>query len=266
MENGMTNIPRGYFGGCLKRETRFGEGLFAAYGTDGTPPLFSRRQLEAMIPVNGSLVLRFQDHTINQRSQNSCCGCAGVGALMICENMEGDGGEILSQATPYAFEGVDANGRLVPRRRDDGMMIEQCLRVLQMAGACNIQTIGQYDWVGYQRKNGWPEDWADLAALHRVAEAWDCADEQAVMSAVACGYPVVYGSNGHAVVAVGFDKKGVIILNSWGSGWGDDGIGRWPTREIPSYGAWALRCTTADDAPSNNVDEGARRRWGVRRR
>ena len=185
---------------------------------------------------------------------------------MLCENIEGDDSEILSEATPYAFDGIDGNGNLIPRRSDNGMNIEDCLKLLQVVGACSRKVIGEYDWEGY-RRGRWPEDWPESAALHRIAEAWDCADEQAVMSAVALGHPVVYGSDGHAVIAIGFDKDGIIILNSWGSSWGKNGIGRWPSNEIPSYGAWALRCTTADDAPRTDVGtqqirRRKRRRWG----
>lgn len=38
---------------------------------------------------------------------------------------------------------------------------------------------------------------------------------------------------GHAFVIVGYDDEGFWILNSWGEGWGKDGIAHW------SYGDWA---------------------------
>ncbi len=247
----MTLIPDGYPTGCLPRTTLVGEGEFALYGSDGTPPMLSNRQLDELIPTNGSLLLDYHKHTISQNPQSSCCACAGVGAVKLCEDTEGDGDdeEMHSQASVYRFTGVNSQGDLIQRTRDNGMNIEQCLRVLQISGCCGVDTIDQYDWRG---KN-WPDDWKEKAALHRVAEAWDCADEQAVRSAIAFGYPIVFGSDGHAIIGIGYDKKGVIILNSWGKKWGDNGIGRWPTRGIPQYGAWALRATTADDAPRVDV-------------
>jgi len=244
----MTTIPDGKGTGCLPRETNFGCGAFAPYGSDGTPPLFSKQQLRAMIPTHGNLLLEYHYRTIDQKSQSSCCGCAGVGALQLVDHIEDGGEPYLSQAVPYSFRSVNAEGVLIDRKRDDGMNIEECLQVLQLVGTCEINAVDPYDWNG---RDGWPSDWKDSAARYRVAEAWDCEDTEAVMSALVFGYPVVFGTNNHAVIAIGYDEDGLIILNSWGADWGDNGIGRWPSHQIPHYGAWALRCTTADDAGPN---------------
>ena len=72
--------PDGMGTGCQLRTTKCGEGLFAMYGSDGTPPMLSNRQLDELIPTNGSLLLPYHTHTINQSSQSSCCAAAGVGA------------------------------------------------------------------------------------------------------------------------------------------------------------------------------------------
>jgi hypothetical protein len=260
----MSEIPAGKYTGCLERTTRVGEGEFALYGSDGTPPMLSKRQLDTLIRTNGALLLPHHKYTIDQARQSSCCGSAGVGALMIVESFEEDSDVVLAQASPYAFDGVDRDGNLIPRRSDNGMNIESCLRVLQVAGACSVKDVDQYDW----RREDWPDDWREKAAKHRIAEAWDCPDEQAMLSAIAHGFPVVYGTNGHAVIGIGYDSKGVIILNSWGYGWGDNGIGRWPTHQLSSYGAWALRCTVADDAPRTDtaVDENQSNDGGYQRR
>ena len=64
-------------------------------------------------------------------------------------------------------------------------------------------------------------------------------------SAWRSGFGILYGCKGHAVVRIGLD----IDLNSWGSDWGDKGVGQWATdreiqRELSWYGAWALRLVT----------------------
>ncbi len=40
------------------------------------------------------------------------------------------------------------------------------------------------------------------------------------------------GSGGHFVVAVGYNKKALLVLNSWGSDWGKDGYGYLPFSEF----------------------------------
>ena len=55
---------------------------------------------------------------------------------------------------------------------------------------------------------------------------------------------------GHAVTIVGYDKKGLILRNSWGYSWGDGGYGFFP------YKDWGIQWeiwTTIDDQ-SSKVD------------
>ena len=46
---------------------------------------------------------------------------------------------------------------------------------------------------------------------------------------------------GHAVACVGYDKDGLIIRNSWGNMWGDNGYCKLPYTELHKmYEAWAI--------------------------
>ena len=125
------------------------------------------------------------------------------------------------------------------------MAIDTCLKILLEIGTCPANVIDQYDWWGY-RKGTWPSNWREEAKPYRALEAYDCPDLETMKAANELGYPVGYGAKGHAVVRFGLD------INSWGRGWGDDGIGIWATdaelrREIPRYGAWVLRVPTDPD-------------------
>ena len=107
--------------------------------------------------------------------------------------------------------------------------------------------VDQYDWRGKR----WPSDWRTEANKHRIAEAWDIPDYWSMLSAIVLGYPVVRGMAKHCVLQV----TKTDVLNSWGTNWGNNGIGPWASSEreitqgIEYYGAWALRCTAAEDAP-----------------
>jgi len=137
--------------------------------------------------------------------------------------------------------------------RDQGMPIDTCLQILKTQGALSVDVIDQYDWQGYWRKT-WPDEWQVKAKRVRVLEWRDCPTLQHALSAVCDGYPVLYGSKGHAVVRIANDKD----KNSWRADWGEfgDGIGLWATRkemerDIPDYGAWAA-CSVTD--PSGDGD------------
>jgi len=227
---------REYRLGCLPRTlTAVGDGTFRVFG-DGTPPRIPRDDW----PDHAKTMEGFINVIIDQGNQGSCCGCAGVGATMLARAISGQLNVVLSQASLYAL----GNGG-----RDDGMAIDTCLRHLINTGANPADTIDPMDWSGYYR-NKWPSNWRESAKRFRCIEAWDCSDYDTAVSAVLHGFPVVYGCSGHAVVMVGWTpKRGHIDLNSWGSDWGNNGIGQWQSestvrRQLPGYGAWALRVAT----------------------
>ncbi|NQT38787.1 MAG: hypothetical protein HQ581_14930 [Planctomycetes bacterium] len=239
-----SHAGRQYRRGCLPRTaTACGDGTYRVFG-DGTPPVLDPKDW----PEHAKSMEEHVPHVIDQGSQGSCCGCAGVGAMMLARSVSGQDTVVLSQASLYAL----GNGG-----RDGGMAIDVCLRHLIDTGANPIDVIDQYDWQGFYRRPRWSDDWRESAKRYRCIEAWDCPDYEAAVSAVLHGFPVVYGTDGHAVVMIGWaEKTGHIDLNSWGRDWGENGIGQWASeravrRQLPGYGAWALRVATD---PNNDGD------------
>jgi hypothetical protein len=194
-------------------------------GTDGTP---------GPVDPNAPDVIdrAFVKTIINQGNQRSCCGCAGVGGVMLARAMQGLEHILLSQGSLYGR----GNGG-----RDRGMAIDTCLSLLMADGACPADFIDPMDWRGFWT-GSWPDNWRDVAAGFRVLEAYDCQTMDHVRACYKRGFPVIYGANGHAVVRIGDN----LDVNSWGTDWGDGGFGQWVSestlaRSIQSYGAWGLR-------------------------
>lgn len=229
---------------CFPRTcTALGDGVFRVFGTDGTPPLIP----ESDWPRYAKTMEEHVWHVIDQNGQSSCCGSAGCGAVMLAREIAGQERIVMSQASLYAL----GNGG-----RDQGMAIDVCLNILMETGANPIGLIDQYDWQGYHRGQ-WPDGWRESAKQYRGIEVWDCPDFAAAVSAVLSGFLVVYGTNGHAVVMIGWTPdRGHVDLSSWGVDWGNHGCGQWASRreverQLPSYGAWALRVMTD---PTGNAD------------
>jgi len=231
--------------GCLPRISKVGDGTFRVFKSEWLipPKDWSKYDDVTLVP--------FVWHIINQSSQGSCnpSMCGGVTALKR-EEM-GLNQIIFAQAGLYAFEGITSSGELIPRRRDDGMSLDTSLQLLQEVGCSPTEWEGkpwidQYDWQGYRHGN-WPDNWRDVANRFRVSkgEWWDLPDWEHFQSARSAGFPIGYGSKGHAVARI---AKG-LDLNSWGDDWGNNGVGQWASdaelkRDIGRYGAWAYRAAT----------------------
>ena len=223
--------------GCQPRTTRLGEKF----------PVFAPE------PMTDAELRQFEDnnslgyhwHTIDQAQQGSCCASSGCGCVMLGREQAGLDRVVLSQASVYAFDGIDSRGNPIPRTRDDGMAIDNCLAVLKVIGANPTSVIEQYDWKGY-RAGRWPDDWREHALRYRITEAWDAPSGRHMLTGIALGYTGIYGLRGHAVVRISQDED----LNSWGSDWGRNGIGKWAKsmqdldNGIRQYGGWLLRVIT----------------------
>ncbi len=223
-------------GGCLPRTTKVGDGTFPTVPDDFLIP----RDEWDDFPEND--LDQFVWHIVDQARQNSCCGCAGVGTLMLGREMQGLDRMVLSQAVPYHL----GNGG-----RDQGMGIDTCLRVLLEHGTCPVDVVDQYDW----RKRDWPDNWAEIAADYKPFKFLDCPSYDHAVSMGKRGHPILYGADGHAVVRIGFGKHTKKPdLNSWSKAWKFDGLGQWVDERgfkngMRQYGAWALMFAT--DPPND---------------
>lgn len=228
--------------GCLPRVSKVGDGTFRVFGDPGTdtPPLMPESDWKQYEHIT---LESCHWHTIDQSRQGTCCTAMGSGITMLSRELAGLTRKVMSQASLYAFD-FDRSGKLIHRRKDDGMAIDTCWALLRKIGVSPVDVIEQYDWKGFLRGN-WQEDWREHSAKNRLLEAWDCPSYEHVVSANIAGFPVGYGCKGHAVIRIGWEKD----LNSYGPGWGNNGIGQWATRRefeaaIDGYGAWALRLVT----------------------
>lgn len=227
--------------GCLPRTSNVGDGTFEVVGDDELIPRkdWPKHQTERMVP-------HIRQH-INQRYQGSCCASAGCHASMLARAMAGLEDVLLSQASLYAFDGFDSQGKLIPRRSDNGMAIDTCLRLLQEIGACPASVIDPMDWEGYRRGN-WPDDWKEKAKPYQIVKGRDVPTFDHAVSRVMRGNPVHYGTAGHAVLMIGWiEGYGHLDWNTHGLDWGDiaPGVGQWRSereteRGIRQYGAWEL--------------------------
>ena len=217
--------------GCLPRVSKVGDGLFPVMPESMVRP---RSEWETARSNLGQHVW----HIINQGRQNSCCGCAGVGIMMLDRARQGLDRVVLSQAVPYHF----GNGG-----RDGGMFIDTCLQMLREYGTCPVSVVPEYDW----RKSNWREDWRAIGKAYTPAVWADVPTYEHAQSRLAEGHPVLYGAMGHAVVRIDNGLQTELCdLNSWDRSWGTDGIGRWASeREFArgiegGYGAWTLLYAT----------------------
>ncbi len=231
---GGREVSTDYIQGCLPRVTQPGENpRLKVMGTDGTPGPVDPKAPDVIDRA-------YVKSIINQGQQGSCCGCAGVGAVMLIRAMQGLPHVLLSQASLYGR----GNGG-----RDQGMAIDTCLALLMeedssgnpVGGCCPADLIDPMDWQGF-RRGTWPTDWRVTAVRFRIVEAYDCQTMDHIRACYKRGFPVVYGAEGHAVIRIGDDDD----VNSWGKNWGSNGIGQWVSertleRSIPMYGAWGLR-------------------------
>lgn len=187
----------------------------------------------------------------NQGSIGSCTGNALVGALEYLENKDKDfekGDQFVNLSRLFVYY----DERMVEGTvdKDAGAMIADGIKTLSEYGVCT-ETIWPYDEGKFKVK---PSDAAYADALTRKITAYARVNQDidSIKKTLASGYPIVFGFTvydafesesmaefgdlslpranerligGHAVLCVGYNdhKKRVIVRNSWGSDWGQDG-------------------------------------------
>ena len=218
--------PDGRKPGCLPRASRPGE----------VCPLAAERikiiPRQEWADYAADISLRPHVKTVlNQGSVGSCAFESPCGGTMIARSIQGLEHVVLN---PYFGYHTTSGGR------DQGSSIDDNLAFMRQYG-CASEAV-------WPRSKGWrtkpsEEAWAD-ALYYRIEEFYDVTSIDEMVSCLLYGFPVIYGSNGHAVCKVQHidDSKG-LDLNSWGSDWGDGGFGVWASYRAVNwgYGAFAIR-------------------------
>jgi len=219
-------IPPGKATGCLPRNTRFGQ----------TCPIFGERikvipQAEWKDYV-GQISLRpFVKQVLDQDGVGSCATESTTQGVMSGRVFAGLPFVLLN---PWFIYYTTSGGR------DQGSSIDDNLAFVREHGIAPESV--------WPRSKGWrtkpSAEAVEAAKEFKIAEFYDIASIEEMVSALLLGYFVVYGSKGHSVLKVEHldDSKGLDV-NSWSTSWGDGGFGVWATyREVNwAYGAFAIR-------------------------
>lgn len=221
--------PDGRVPGCLPRKSRPGEWC----------PMASERI--KVIPRNQwadyAKEISLRPHVkvvLNQGQVGSCATEATAGAQMIDRVFRGLDFVLLN---PWFIYHTTSGGR------DRGSSIDENLAFVRERG-CAPESV-------WPRSKGWQTrpsaEAVEAAKAFKIEEFYDISSIDEMVSAILLGYPVVYGSNGHAVIKIQhIDETKGLDLNSWGTGWGDGGFGVWASYRAVNwaYGAWAVRVTS----------------------
>lgn len=203
----------------------------------------------------------------NQDNLGCCTGFAIVGALEYDENKQRETFIKLSELFVY-FNERDYEGDI---NKDAGAQIRNGIKLIAKLGVCQ-ESLWPYNETKFKDRPSL-ECFQD-GLLHRaLSYERVIVDQTNFEHALAAGYPVVMGitvfesfesdevaanglvplpqrgekcMGGHAVLAVGYDRtrKLVIVRNSWGSDWGDQGYFYLPYEFMFDYGlvsdAWTV--------------------------
>ena len=217
-------IPPGKATGCLPRTSRPGERCPMAADRIPLVPESEWGRLADEITLDP-----FVKTVLDQDGVGSCASESSVGALMVARAFAGLPHVALNPWFVY---------HTVSGGHDSGSSIDDNLEFLMKYG-CAPESI-------WPRSKGWraePSKEAQEAAKEfRIEEYWDIASVQEFVSALLKGHPVVWGAQGHAILAIAHEGTYPLIVNSWGD-WGNNGRGKWASYSGInwSYGAWALR-------------------------
>lgn len=176
---------------------------------------------------------------LDQDGVGSCATESTTQSVMVARAMAGLPFVLLN---PWYIYHTTSGGR------DRGSSIDENLRFAREHGIASEAV--------WPRSKGWrkrPSDEAiENAKKYRIEEFYDIQTVDEFVSALLCGFPVVWGAKGHSVLKVEHrsEREGLDV-NSWGTDWGDDGFGVWASyRAIQwNYGAFAVRTTTMAGIP-----------------
>ena len=206
----------------------------------------------------------------NQATLGSCTANATMGAL---EYLEIKDGVAASSFVNYSRLFVYYNTRVAMGTvdKDSGGFIREAVKAVADFGTCD-ELKWEYDITKFTTK---PSDECYIdAATHKIVEFQRLDTLPDMLKCLADGFPIIFGFTvynefegptvastgvlnlpspteyavgGHAVLAIGYDMeaKTVLVRNSWGHTWGQDGYFTMPFSYIgnPAFAAdhWTIR-------------------------
>lgn len=202
---------------------------YGAYGTGAVPLAPDERdwQMERLPgvaeqlanggpPARHDWLLGFIDGCYNQGGTPSCVLASEAGMKSIQENIEHD--RWLEFDFDEAYRALGGDGR-------QGVPTRESMKWLRDTGMLQLGTTRRYRIGSY-------------AFAPQTAERWKQTVQAAIAAnqpcVVACLLPSVFGWDSnthrteayHQMCAVAYDEEFLVLLNSWGKGWGKDGLCR----------------------------------------
>lgn len=225
----FTELPPGRKWGLKPRMSRVGEWCTRAEDAIDIIPRDEWADRAKKLPV-----VPYIPEILDQGKVGSCAAEATTGATMTERAIHGLPHVSLN---PYFLYHHTSGGV------DRGSSIDENLAVARDMGIAPISV--------WPRSKGWrqkPSDEAyEAAENYRIREFYDVTSINELVSCLLHGFLVVAGANGHAVYWIEhIDESKGRTVNSWGTDWGEGGIGVWCSyRAINwAYGAFAVRVAT----------------------
>jgi hypothetical protein len=224
----LWNVPPGKARGLLPRKAGYGTVCRPA---DEVIDVIPREEWSSHI---GKISLRpYVNVIFDQDGIGSCATESTTQAIQVVRAWEG---KPFVQLNPLFVYHTTSGGH------DRGSNIDDNLRFILKYGVAP-----EAIWPRDKGFKATPSAEAKDAALDYKGLEW--ADVGTVLqfgSGLLKGYPIVFGYDGHSVLAVEvIDSESFRYVNSWDKSWGDNGFGVAKFDWINwGYGAWALRSTT----------------------
>ena len=170
---------------------------------------------------------RSQIGVLNQGQSSYCWAFSSVAGMMLQREMEG---------RPFRRLSPSSVAAPIVGYMNLGYYIESALEGMRTQGAASEDFVPMLTTNSRDFKGGWRDD----AAKNKISMARSIPrDHQTQGSMLFLGYPLVAALNfwGHAILflavldrypsrpATDYTRYGVLFLNSWGTGWGQGGLG-----------------------------------------
>jgi hypothetical protein len=214
-------VPKGERGdGCLVPSSPTHESVLPRLTV---PALLTDEEIDDRLRALKSDVLDRANETpwIYQGNQGSCTTAAAGHCIMERNAAENEPVELLSQASLYAWDGIDSDGKPIPRRADNGMALSNGILLLRRIGMAPVEVDGEpfIDPMDYRGWRDWPDGWRLKADDNLLLEWRRTRGLREIKAALARPSPVLHGYAGHARMLVWYDpdRKEGHAKNSWRS-------------------------------------------------